>query len=73
MQAEVIWNNVDNLMPLRHKFVLVETPYCRYPFTVAFYNGVDWVAADDVKTLNVQLWVDIKAPTERNKSQLSLI
>lgn len=54
------WHDTETLMPLRNDFVLVRTPFCRYPATVAFYNGIDWIGADDHKILNVSLWTNIE-------------
>ncbi len=65
MQQEInsIWHHVDNVMPPKDEYVLVETRFCKYPFTCAFWNGVNWIAADDKSILlNTRFWAKIQTP-----------
>ena len=64
METIVQWNDSEQVMPMRYKYVLVETLYCKYPFCAAFYNGVDWISADDGVVLNVQFWAYVQTPAK---------
>ena len=55
------WHSVSKLLPKKGEYVLVKTPYCRYPATVSFYNGVEWRSAEDKGViLNVEEWQRIQ-------------
>lgn len=57
------WNHVNDLMPEHHKYVLVETPYCKYFFATAYWSSVAWISADDrTEILNVEYWTEIRLP-----------
>lgn len=56
--------DVETAMPMRHKYVIVDTRYCRYPFCTAFFNGVDWICADDSTVMNVQFWAYVQTPAK---------
>jgi hypothetical protein len=57
------WTNVKDAMPERNKYVLVETPYCKYKFATAYWNGINWISVDDeTVTLNVEFWTEVKTP-----------
>jgi len=46
-------------------YVLVETPYCRYPFCVALYNGSDWIDVDTrTVVMNVKFWAYVQTPAK---------
>ena len=54
------WKNINHIMPDRHKYVLVQTPYCKYKCSVGFWNGVEWKSADDNATIaNVDFWQEL--------------
>lgn len=54
------WVNINNDMPDRHKYVLIQTPYCKYKCSVGFWNGVEWKSADDNATIaNVEFWQEL--------------
>lgn len=55
------FNLVSNAMPPINEYVLVKTPYCKYPATVAYYNGIKWLAADDkCEIFNIEEWLSLK-------------
>lgn len=54
------FNLVADVMPARNEYVLIKTPYCKYPATVGFWNGVKWLAADDkCEIFNVSEWLSL--------------
>ena|GEM_PF-4925745 len=65
MEVTVTWCDCEILMPLRNTYVLVETPYCTYPYSVALFNGVDWIDVDTKTTvMNVRLWAYVQTPAK---------
>ena len=54
------FNLVADVMPARNEYVLIKTPYCKYPATVGFWNGVKWLAVDDkCEIFNVSEWLSL--------------
>lgn len=54
------FNLVADVMPAINEYVLIKTPYCKYPATVGFWNGVKWLAADDkCEIFNVSEWLSL--------------
>ena len=52
------FNLVADVMPSRNEYVLVKTPFCKYPATVGYWNGAKWLAADDkCEIVNVSEWL----------------
>lgn len=49
--------SINNYLPEHNKYVLVKTPFCKYPAAVAYWNGVDWIdTTDKCKIMNVEWW-----------------
>ena len=49
--------SINDYLPEHNKYVLVKTPFCKYPAAVAYWNGVDWIdTADKCKIMNVEWW-----------------
>lgn len=60
IQATSEWIKVTDLMPEKNQYVLIQTPFCKHPATVGFYNGIEWKAADMKTTIeNVFYWAKI--------------
>jgi hypothetical protein len=56
----ITWYHKDTVMPDLHEYVIIETKYCKYKRCVGFYNGVNWISADDKnKIQNVEYWSKI--------------
>jgi hypothetical protein len=53
------WINIQEKKPERNKYVLVETKYCRYPATVAFWSGLYFRDVNDGKIMNAKNWCEI--------------
>lgn len=53
------WTNIKKKYPERGKWVIVDTPYCKYPAAIARWNGFDWHSPDVVEVWNVSYWMDI--------------
>lgn len=65
MKATIEWMSVSKgELPEHHRFVLVETPYCKYPHCTALYNGVHWIGADECAVMNVEFWAYVQTPTK---------
>ncbi len=45
----------DN-MPKKGEYVLIQTPYCKYPATVGFWNGLKWLDSERTEIFNVDKW-----------------
>jgi hypothetical protein len=71
MKNELKWNNVNDIMPEKNKYVLVETRFCKYPFITGYFNGINWINCDD-KTIikNIEYWADIKTPISYCQAQI---
>jgi len=55
------WIDAKEQLPNKGEYFLIETPYCKYPCCVGFFNGVNWRNADDKdKVMNVNYWKYIK-------------
>lgn len=73
METVLKWNDVDTLMPIRNKVVLVETPYCRWDFCCGFTNGYDWIDADEkTKIGNVKIWAYVQTPAKAHSDGLEV-
>jgi len=57
------WINIKDKMPERNVCVLVETVYCKYPASVAYFNGVNWVSIDGCELGNTEHWTPLPTPT----------
>lgn len=65
MEVTIEWMDSERIMPIRHSYVLVETPHCKYPFSVAFYDGISWLDADSkTRIMNVQFWAYVQTPAK---------
>jgi hypothetical protein len=63
VEYKILWHSVNDAMPKRNEYVLIETRFCRYPACVGYYNGVDWISADDkTKIMNTINWAEITMP-----------
>ena len=57
MDGFIAFISVKESFPERNNYVLVKTPFCKYPAAVAYWNGVDWIdTADKCKIMNVEWW-----------------
>lgn len=56
------WEIVSKKMPPRNKFVLISTPYCKYPFCSGYYNGIAWHDSDKKVIENVKFWAFVNPP-----------
>lgn len=60
IKGTITWYHTNSVMPRRNEYVLIETTNCKYPACVGFFNGVNWLSADDKsEILNVQYWAKI--------------
>jgi hypothetical protein len=60
------WHQIKDMMPEKNQYVLVETRFCKYPFITAYFNGLDWINADDkTKLINTRYWAEIKPPINK--------
>lgn len=57
-----IWNNTNDLMPEKDKWVIVHTPFCKYLFCSALFNGGNWIDSERTIIYNVQHWTTLKEP-----------
>jgi len=54
------WINIKDKLPEKGEYVLIKAEYCKYPYCVGLYNGINWISADDkTKILNVQNWCSL--------------
>lgn len=55
------WIDIKEKKPKRYQYVLVETKYCKYPATVAIWNGVFFKSVDNVTIGNSEniFWAEI--------------
>ena len=57
MTGFVAFISIEESLPERNKYVLVKTPFCKYPAAVAYWNGIDWIdTTDKCKIMNVEWW-----------------
>jgi hypothetical protein len=55
MEQTITWQT--NTLPTENTYVLVRTPFCKYKFATAFWNGMEWRSADDKSEVwNVTEW-----------------
>ena len=57
MTGFIAFISIEESLPERNKYVLVKTPFCKYPAAVAYWNGIDWIdTTDKCKIMNVEWW-----------------
>lgn len=56
------WIKLEIEKPERNRAIIVKTPYCKYPFCTAFWNGVDLISIDEYGTViwNVEYWANVE-------------
>ena len=52
------WKNVLEEMPKKNTWVNVSTPFCRWKFEPAYFNGLKWVSTQKEVIRNVCFWTD---------------
>jgi len=68
MKATSEWISVEKEMPPKNEYVLMNTPFCKYPADVGYYNGYDWFSCEkNIITHNIEFWAKIfKQTTDEN-------
>lgn len=66
------WIDVSEKLPKKGEYVLIKTEYCKYPYCIGFYNGVNWICTDDkTNILNVNYWCYLQIfESENTKNDL---
>lgn len=55
-----MWVNIKTKMPKHNKYVLAFTPFCDYKCAVVFFNGINWISADNqTEVWNVEFWQEL--------------
>ena len=53
----MLFISIEEQLPKNNEYVLVKTPFCKYPAAVAYWNGTDWIdTTDKCKIMNVEWW-----------------
>jgi len=50
------WISVEDRLPEKHTYVLVDTPFCTNKSSVAYYNGIEWHSTDNMEVWNIKFW-----------------
>ena len=54
------WHKAENEMPKIHEYVLIKTPFCKYPMIVGYWRGDDWYDCDkEIIVRNVTDWMPL--------------
>lgn len=65
------WKTVSDQMPSVKEYVFIETPFCKYPAAVGFWDGYEWRNADGGSIIkNVRFWQKIKLPEKSERKTL---
>lgn len=57
------WISIKDKTPDTKEYVLIETPFCKYPAIVGFWDGYYWRDADGATIIkNVSFWKPIRLP-----------
>lgn len=71
MKFEIEWHHVENMMPKKNEYVLIETRFCKYPYITGYFNGLNWINCDDKTILmNIKYWSKIKTPNFYFESEI---
>jgi hypothetical protein len=63
MEFKLKWHHVNEMMPEKKIYVLVETRFSKYPFITAYFNGINWINCDDKSIMqNVIYWAKVETP-----------